>query len=577
MAPTQEFKTELILNAAAYFVHQDPAPVLMMLPTDKLAESFSKDRLEPLIYETPLLEEIAPPRKSRSPDATLLRKAFETGAVIDLVGANSPTDLSSRPKRVVLADEVDKYPASAGKEGDPLLLAEKRQSTFWNRKSIRTCSPTVKGFSRIGREYAESDQRKLFVHCPHCGEGQTLTWDQVHWEKDEDGTHRPETAAVSCKCCGALWSERERRDAVRAVAQARDFGWRQTKPFKCCGEDHRPATWTGDDGWDEEGRVQCPRCGSKPHGVEHAGFNVSKIYSVTQRLDEMVTEFLRAKADPHLLQVWVNTQLAEEWEEGGAPTDDAALMRRREAYARGDLPAGVIVLTAGVDVQDDRLEYEIVGWGAGRESWGVEYGRLYGDPASAELWAGLDRALLSEFRRADGLPLRLASACVDSGGHHAQAVFEFTAERWSRRVYAIKGDGGAGKPVWPRTPSKSKTGYTLFIVGANAATDQVYSYLKVEEPGPGYSHFPADYDEVYFKQLVSERPVTRRANGVERRVYEKPPGVRNEALDCRKYALAALMSLGPVLPAPGAPGASAAPPRAPKPKPSWMKTRRSWL
>ena len=583
MAPTQEFKTELVLNAAGYFVDQDPSPVLVVLPTVNLAESFSKDRLEPLVDETPSLAAIAPAKKSRSSDRTLDRILFETGAVIDLVGANSPTDLSSRPKRIILADEIDKFPASAGKEGDPLALAEERQSSFWNAKSIRTCSPTMRGFSRIGREYEMSDQRKLFVRCPHCDEAQPLTFDRVRWDKDENGQHRPETAGVVCRGCGVVWSERERRAAIQAIAGEPDLGWRQTKPFRCCAQDHKPLGWTGDGHWSEHGEAHCPTCGKPGVPVRHAGFNVSKLYSLTQSLEATVRKFLSSKDDLSLLQVFTNTQLAELWEESGVSVDPDSLLARREPYGADDIPAGAMVLTAGVDVQDDRLECEVVGWGAGRESWGVAYHVLHGDPSQDRVWHELDQVLLRNYRRADGAQMRIQSAAIDSGGHHTERVYQFTKPRFGRRVYAIKGDGGPAKPIWPKRASKSKTRQLLFMVGTNAASDQIYGDLRVKKPGAGFCHFAADYDEAWFNQLLAERLVRKRVNGQDVRVYECPKGTRNEAHDCRRYASAALHSLPRQLPPASAPAPDSAeempehevePERAPPPPAPRKKKRR---
>jgi len=548
MAPTQEFKTELLLNAAGYFVHQDPAPILIVLPTDKLGESFSKDRLQPMLSETPALSVVSPDDKSRTSDSTLTRKAFSTGAVIDIVGANSPTDLSSRPKRVVLADEIDKYPPSAGKEGDPLTLAEKRQSTFWNAKSIRACSPTQKGFSRVGREYAMSDQRKLHVRCPHCGDAQPLDFKRVRWDKDENGQHRPETAGVTCRSCGSVWTEDERRAAVMAVAKETDFGWRQTRPFRCCGEDHKPLTWSRDDHWNERGEALCPTCGTAAVPVRHAGFNASRIYSLTVPLSAVVEEFLAAKDDPTLLQPFVNTTLAEEWEESSVKVDPQSLLARRAVYGPDDVPAGVMILTAGIDTQDNRLEVEVVGWGKGWESWGIQYAVIYGDPALPQVWRELDQLLLRTFTREDGRPMRIQAACIDSGGHHAEQVFQFTQPRFGRRVYAIKGTGQPGAPIWPRRASRSKDRKTLFIVGSSSATDQVYGWLRVDSPGAGFCHFSADYDEAYFNGLLAEKAVVRKIGGQMVRAYECPPGARNEPLDCRKYALAALKSMNVAMP-----------------------------
>lgn len=566
MAPTQEFKTELILNAAGYYVHQDPSPILMVLPTDKLGESFSKDRLSPLIDETPAIAAIGPDsdptdkagpkRKARSSDDTLTRKAFASGAVIDIVGANSPTDLSSRPKRVVLADEIDKFPASTGKEGNPLRLTEKRQSTFWNAKSIRACSPTRKGFSNIGREYAMSDQSKLFVRCPHCGDAQVLSFERVRWDKSEDGEHDPDTAGYECRSCGVLWDEKDRRAAVKALVDESDFGWRQTKPFKCCGAEHKPLDWRGDENWNAEGEALCPTCRKPAVPVAHRGFNASRLYSLNVSMPEVVQEFLDSKDDPDLLQPFVNTTLAEEFEEGKVKVDANALLARREAYGYDDVPNGALIVTAGVDVQDDRLEVEVVGWGAGSESWGLGYEVLHGDPAQDQVWHALEAILLRTYTRQDRRPLRVQAACIDTGGHYTERVYDFTRPRYKRRVYAIKGDGGAAKPIWPKRASRSRSNNVLFMVGSNAATDQIYAALRVKEPGyAGYCHFAANYDAAYFDQLLAEKLTTRRVGGQNVRAYECPKGKRNEAHDCRRYALAALKSLNVALP----PGRSSEP------------------
>ena len=560
MAPTQEFKTELLLNAGGYYAEHDPSPIIWILPTVNLGESFAKDRLHPLVDETPCLAAIAPPAKAKSSDRTLDRLAFDTGAVIDIVGANSPTDLASRPKRIVLADEIDKFPASAGKEGDPLLLAERRQGRFWNAKSIRACSPTLKGFSRIGREYEMSDQRKLFVRCPHCHETQTLSFDRVRWDKDENGQHDPDTASIVCQCCATAWTEDERRRAVQAIVHEPDFGWRQTKPFRCCGEDHKPLGWTGDAGWNAAGEALCPSCGKAAVPVRHAGFNASKLYSLAQPLAETVRNFLSAQGDLASLQVFVNTDLAELWEEGGVSVDADSLLSRREAYSEDTIPAGALVLTCAVDTQDDRLELEIIGWGAGRESWGIKHEVIHGDPAQDAVWNALDARLLRTYRREDGRPMRIEACCVDSGGHHTEKVYEFTTPRWGRRVYAIKGDGGPAKPIWPKRASRSKTRQPLFMVGTNAASDQLYADLRVKEPGAGYCHFAADYDAAYFQQLLAERRVSRKVNGQMVRAYECPKGVRNEAHDLRRYNHAALKALPWKLP--GAATAEPAPPSA---------------
>lgn len=558
MAPTQEFKTELLLNALGYYAHQDPSPIMMIYPKVELAEGVMLERVAPMVDETPILAEIAPPKKAKTSDRTVDRLVFHTGAELHMVGANSPTDLASRPKRIILADEIDKFPASAGKEGDPLALGEERQSTFWNAKSIRACSPTQRGFSRIGREYEMSDQRRPFVRCPHCHEAQTLSFDRVRWDKDENGDHMPETAGVTCRACGVIWTETDRRAAIEGMVHELDLGYRQTKPFKCCGEQHKPKAWTGDENWNEQGEALCPACKRPGVPVRHAGFTASKLYSLTQSLEQTVRKFLNAKDDMSLLQVFTNTQLAELWEEGRVSVDPEGLEARREVYGPDDLPRGVLALTAGVDVQDNRLEVEIVGWGAGRESWGVAPLILYGDPGQDAVWNELDAVLVRQYRREDGKIMRIQAAAVDSGGHHTEQVYKFCTPRFRRRVYAIKGDGGAGKPVWPKRASKSRTRHTLFMVGSNAASDQIYADLRVKAPGAGYCHFSSEYDAPWFAQMLAEKLITKRVNGQNVRAYECPKGVRNEGHDCRRYALAALQSIGARLPA-------APPPAAPAP------------
>jgi len=550
MGPTQEFKTELILNTVGYFGHQDPAPILLVLPTDKLAESFSKDRLEPMLRDTPVLRAISADPKSRDSKNTLTRKTLEGGSVIDLVGANSPTDLSSRPKRVVLADEIDKYPESAGKEGDPLSLAEERQSSFWNRFSIRTCSPTDKDFSAIGREYELSDQRRAFVHCPHCGDPQVMLWPNVKWDKDEDGNHIPETAQYQCRGCGVLWTEQERVAAIMAMVDAPGAGYCQTKPFRCCGKEHKPLSWHSDEHWDDRGMAHCPECGKRAPFAGHAGFNVSKLYSTRQGLADTVRKFLLAVDYPEKLKVFINTQLAELWEEQSVKISPEGLMARCEAYDDQTIPDDVLILTAGVDTQDDRLEVEIVGWGPGRENWGVHYRVLYGDPSQDAVWRELDAVLTRDYRTVSGKPLRVAATCIDSGGHHADPVCRFAKARAGRKVWAIKANGQPGRPIWPKRASKTKSFHNVFVIGSIAATEQVYGDLKVKDAGAGYCHFPQTYDETWFDQVIADKPKTKVVGNRRVRVFETPPGRRNEALDCRKYALAALISLNVLLPAP---------------------------
>jgi phage terminase large subunit GpA-like protein len=500
MSSAQVGKTEAVLNVTGYFIDQDPAPILVLQPTLEMGQAFSKDRLAPMLRDTPVLaDKVADPR-SRDSGNTLLHKRFY-GGHLTVVGANSASGLASRPIRVLIADEVDRYPISAGTEGDPVSLAIKRTTTFWNRRIVLVSTPTVKGQSRIEAAFEESDKRFYLVPCPDCGHEQRLRWQQVRWPEGNAAG-----AEYACEDCGTLWSDAQRWGAVRKGR------WEATAEFR---------------------------------GI--AGFHLNELYSPWRRLSETVADFLAAKADPERLRTWVNTSLGETWEDRGETVDHSALDRLREPYGPDDLPDEVQVATAGVDTQGDRLEVEIVGWGEDEESFGIAYHVLYGDPAQPAVWEELDAVLLETYRTASGRTVRVQAAAIDSGGHHAEAVLRFCRERFRRRVYAIKGQGGQGKPVWPVRASKTKTRDSVFMVGVDTAKDTIYARWGIDDPGPGYCHLPADpstgYDDDWTEQATSEQRVTRYREGRPYTVWVLPKGKRNEALDCRVYALAAKKAL----------------------------------
>lgn len=490
MSSAQIGKTEICNNVLGYHIDQDPAPILVVQPTLDMAQAWSKDRLATMLRDTPVLQnKVADPR-SRDSGNTTLHKVFP-GGHITACGANSPSSLASRPIRIVLCDEVDRYPVSAGAEGDPISLARKRSATFWNKKLIMVSTPTVKGQSRIEQAFFESDQREYYVPCPDCGEFRTLKWANVQFDKEA-----PETAAYVCEDCGSVWDDSKRLRAIRKGE------WRAHAPFK---------------------------------GT--AGFRLSALYSPWMSLEDGVRDFLEARKQPATLRVWINTYLGETWEEEGQRVDDIGVSERREDY--GDtLPDGVIIITAGVDVQDDRLEMEIVGWGRNEESWSLEYKTIYGDPSSPIVWGELDTHLRKTYFHIRGVELPIRSACVDSGGHHTQSVYAFCKAREGRRVFAIRGVGGEGKPLVGRPTINNAQRVKLFPVGVDTAKELVYSRLRITEPGAGYCHFPASYDDEYFRQITAEQLVSRYHKGFLRREWQKIRP-RNEALDCRVYALAA--------------------------------------
>jgi phage terminase large subunit GpA-like protein len=494
MAGAQLGKTEAILNIIGYHIDNDPSPILVMQPTVKMAEAFSKDRVASgLLASSPCLQSKVKDPRSRDSGNTTLHKVFPGGA-LTMVGANSAADLASRPIRVVLCDEVDRYPVSAGTEGDPISLAVKRTITFWNRKIIMVSTPTNKGASRIEHAYEKSDQRKYYVPCRHCTEGQVLKWSNVHWDKDN-----PESARYLCDNCDSEWSESDR------IWSIRNGIWVATKPF---------------------------------NGV--AGFAINGMYSPWTPLSAGVKDFLAVKKNPEQLKVWTNTYLGETWEDAGERLDYHALSDRREEMPY--LPDDVYVITAGVDVQDNRLEIETVGWGKDDEIYVLDFDVLYGDPSSPQLWGDLDTILYKQYKTAGGRELGIRAASVDSGGHYTNSVYQYCKKNAYRRIFAIKGMGGEGKAIASK-PSRNNVGKCpLFMIGVNTVKDMIFGRLKINEPGALYIHFSDRLTDDFFKQLTAEKKVTRYHKGFPRSEYQKVYA-RNEALDCLVYAIAAYVIL----------------------------------
>ena len=560
MAGTQVVKSELLKNVAYYYIHQEPSPILFVQPSQGAASSFSKERFAPDVRKMPELQAIIEAPKARDSDNTITHKEYP-GGPMDFVGANSPTDLASRPKRIILCDEIDKYPPSAGPEGDPLTLAEERASTYEDlglAKFVRACSPTEEATSRIGREYAASDQRKCFVPCPHCGHAQILFWSKVKWEKVlEDGTvtidvpegssireHRPESAGIACDECGVLWTERDRLKGLQALEFAPDYGWRQTRRFVCCDVRQEAKIW------DDKGRARCEHCEGPTPYDGHAGFSISKLYSVRHRLSKVVREFLAAVGDPELLKKFTNTALAELWRPAGIEAlDGSRLIERAESYGPHDLPEAVRAITGFADVQGDRLEVQLIAWGDDEEAWPLLYEVIPFDPAQPQAWRELDRIRLDAYRTRDGRTLRVAAMGVDVGGHHGAQVYAYCRPRRNQRVFGTIGMSGK-RPIWPLRASKSKTNERFWSIGVDSAKDAIYARLKISaaeagERKPGYIHFPAEdgFGADYFAGLTVERRETRRRMGQPYTVWVCPAGKRNEPLDTFVGCLAVRKSL----------------------------------
>ncbi|MGV6478785.1 phage terminase large subunit family protein [Pantoea agglomerans] len=560
MCCTQLMKTALLENLFGYFAHLDPCPMLLLQPKEDAAEQFSKERITPLVRVTPVLRSLVGGNKQKTSKETLLYKSF-TGGFLALAGAGSPDNLARRPIRVLLADEVDKYPTT--REGDPIALAEERTATFGlNWLSVRACSPTVEDESRIAASYEDSDQRRASLKCPHCGHRQFPDFfKHVHWPSDGD-KHDTKSAMIHCEACGTGWSEGERLRALTTIE------WHQTKPFECCDALHSPLNmyeqaWHADDAsaisrvwrWSASERhavhrAICPDCGSLGVDNIHAGFQASKLFSPWQKdkPSDIAEKYLKAKGDPDKELAWWNTQMGLPHRPNyGKRLPVDVLLARREVFDC-EVPDGVAVLTAGIDTQNDRLEIEVVGWGRDEESWSIAFDVIEGDLETAEPWLRLDAYLKQIWRRADGRGFTIMAACHDSGGNHTQKVYEFSQQRLARRIWAIKGEsatGGKRSPIWPnkRPTSKGRARFRPIILGVNSAKDSIRSRLHIEQPGPGYMHFSTDRDMGYFAQLTAERLVMKEAAGQRYSVWELPPGKANEALDCRVYAYAALCGL----------------------------------
>jgi phage terminase large subunit GpA-like protein len=516
--------TKILDHAIGYYIHQDPSPILMVQPRVEDAEDFSKTEIAPMIRDTPVLAALAGDPKAKDSNKTIRKQSFRNGASITYVGANSPGGFRRITVRVVLLDEVDGYPAGgAGDEGDQVKLAKKRSETFWNSKLVLGSTPTIKGVSRIEKSYEAGDCRKFHVACPHCGDRQILQWggkESAHgikWAKDTQGNHLPETAYYVCATNGCIIEEADKPDMV-----AGGF-WQASKPFN-----------------------------------GHASFHIWAGYSlhVNASWAKLAAEWLEVKNDPLGRQTFINLVLGLPYEDKGLKAlNEHSLAARTEVFA-AEVPDGVAVVTVGGDVQDDRVELEFIGWGRNEESWSIDHLTIEGDPDEVELWDRVDTALKRTYRRADGRPFGVMAACIDSGGHHTERVYQFAKARLGRKIWAIKGEsaqGGKRSPVWPtKKPSaRNKKAFRPIILGVNAAKDVIRTRLHIpmpeghapSEPIAGFMHFPADRDVNYFAQLVSERSVVKSANGQRYRIWELMSGRANEALDCRVYGYAALCGL----------------------------------
>lgn len=528
VAMSQVGKSEFLLNAIGYIIDQDPASTIFVQPNLDDARKFSKLRIAPMVRDSPRLRVKVADVKSRDASNTTLQKSFP-GGMLTIVGSQSPSALASTPARNVLGDEVDRWALSAGSEGDPWELAVARTTTFYNAKRAAVSTPTTKGRSRIEKLYNDGTQERWCSKCPDCGEWHDIVFGDIKFDFEVVKVGKTKTYSIKwvgwcCPSCGTLHTEKEMRE--------------------------QPAKWIA----------------RNPEALRHGrrSFWINAFSSPWRSWAVIARKFLEAKDDPQKLKVFYNTILGELWEDRGDLEDEETMMARREDYGIRDdgttveLPEGVLVLTCGVDTQDDRLEYEVVGWGHYKESWGIKKGFIYGDPNEPAVWLRLDDVIDHVYKFANGRGLRISRTFVDSGGHKTQSVYKQCRARTGRQVFAIKGSNQHDAPL-TKPPSKvnivvngkavAKT--WLYTIGVNAAkADLLHGALKVLEPGPKYCHFnkhpDAGYDYNYFAGLLSETMETKVERGRTTTVWKKLPGhERNEPLDIRNYAYAALNSLDP--------------------------------
>lgn len=523
--------TELSKIIMAYTVAENPQPLLYTQKTKDDVEEFSKMKLQPTLEACPTVASKIAQHRSSTGNNSILLKTFP-GGFIALGGANTANSVSSKSIGILLCDELDRYSTNVQANGDPVDLAIRRTANYPDHKIFRFTTPAILETSRIDKSFKAGDQRHLYLPCPHCnasaptwdvfelgdrevvGTYFELTWDRIKYINDD-----PETAACLCDKCGCLIEEHYKSWMLERAL------WIPHNPAK---PDQKPGDLT----------------------VRHASFTISALYSPFGFFSwkDAVRQWLEAmkENDETKLQVFVNTVLGQGWSLAGKGVAANSLEERKTPYSSDgsyQVPGAAVVLTAGADVQPDRIECEVVAWGAGEQSWSVDYVVLWGDTDQDQIWQEFDMMLKRAYRHASGRTMFITAACVDSG-YNATKVYKFVLGRESRRIFAVKGDEGWGKGEIQR-PLKPHKDYKiwLFRVFVDEMKRKVYSNLRIPTPGPGYCNFPQkpEYDVNYFKMLTVETLREKVVNSNKVLYWYKPEKARNEALDCRVYARAALL------------------------------------
>lgn len=518
MSSSQVGKTTIVMCGIAYYIDYEPATQMLVMPTIKDAEKFSKTRFAQMISDIPQLSSKVAAPKSRNSNNTILLKSYP-GGNIAIGGANSPSSLASDPRRIIWMDEIDRFPESAGSEGNPVKLAEKRATSYWNKKHIKTSTPTIAGRSKIEAAYNKGSMEEWNVQCPECGTWQPYRFKRVDFK----------SISMACAGCGVLIPEKQ---------------WKESN--------HK---WIA----------------LHPERKKVKSFHLNELASPFVDWEEIIENFkdadekLKRFHDPEDMKVFINTVLGETWDETeyvDDAVDEETLETRTEVYA-ADIPEGVLLLTAAIDVQENRFEVEIRGWSRNYETWGIYKTEIEGKLITDEPWDKLEAYLSQPLYFEDGTELNIAGFAIDTGGHFTNQTYKWVKKMKAKgkKCYGIK--GYAGKPDIPLIHKKTivdikeerggkriVVDHTLiYIIGVDSGKEDITKRLQIKEAGDGYCHFPKGdgrgYDTEYFKGLTAEHQISRKVNGIIKKVWVKKSGTRNEPLDLFNYNYAVQELLRP--------------------------------
>lgn len=483
-------KSELINNVLGFYIHQEPSTILFMLPNKDDAEDYSKRRLTPMFRDTQELNELI---NANDANNTILIKNFR-GGNLALVGSNSPSKLASKPIKILLVDEADRCEAT--KEGDSIELATRRTATFYDRKIVISSTPTISGSSKIESEFLNSDQRYFFITCPHCKHSQKLIFERITYEQDTQTKELiDDSVKYQCSECGTLLSEQEKNEAVKN------------------------GTWI----------AQNP-------SSQTAGFFLNAIYSPFFSMSDIIKAYLNAQGDELKIQAFKNTLEATTYEPPNTSFNENELLERIEHYTDQSLPQKVQFITAGMDVQGNRLELIFIGWCKGYEAYNIDYKQLYGNTDQDEVWQTAFKLLHRKFKREDGKILSVSLALIDSG-FNAYRVYNFVS--LSPKLIASKGASEtASKVDFLNKVKVIKRGVRLINIGTFKGKSEFFRLLSIKEVGEGYFHYNKNFTNEFFLQLTAEKlQESKNKKGYTRLQYVKVRE-RNEALDITILAYA---------------------------------------